>query len=168
MVDFVSLKHEPDAMPAHTKRIGRELALLYMFSSDLLEEVPSTNRTDFYAAAAEWLGWKSNRLLRKGGEYADTLLDIIALHQEEIDARISAQSANWEWERLPLVDRNIMRMAVSEMLYVAEVPPVVSINEAVEIAMDYSGENSGNFINGLLNAIKDSLPRPAREAVDHL
>ena len=69
---------------------------------------------------------------------------------------------------MALVDRNVMRVATYEMLFVPDVPPIVSINEAVEIARDYSGQKSGNFINGVLNGIKDSLDRPAREAVDKL
>ena len=61
-----------------------------------------------------------------------------------------------------------MRVAVYEMLFVADVPPIVSINEAVEIAMDFSGEKGGVYIIGVLNGIQNSLTRPAREAVESL
>jgi N utilization substance protein B len=66
---------------------------------------------------------------------------------------------------MAIVDRNIMRIATYEMLFCPDIPPVVSINEAVEIAKSFGGEESGSFINGILNGIKDSLARPAREAM---
>ena len=69
---------------------------------------------------------------------------------------------------MSIVDRNIMRVGIYEMLFVADVPPIVSINEAVGIARDYSGEQSGNFINGVLNGLKDTLTRPSRDAVKEL
>jgi len=84
------------------------------------------------------------------------------------DATIRERSENWDFSRLSLVDRNIMRIAVFEMLFLPEVPPVVSINEAVEIAIDFSGERAGSFMNGVLNGIKDTLTRPPREAVEKL
>lgn len=166
--EIINEDRDYSRMPGHTKRIGRELAMLYLFSDELKGGVSGGDRADFYAEAANLLKWRENRQLRKGREYADELLDIYALHGPEVDDRIKSQSRNWEWDRISLVDKNIMRIAVCEMLYIGEVPPVVSINEAVEIGMDYSGEHSGNFINGVLNAVKDQLSRPAREAVDRL
>ncbi len=155
-------------MPCHTKRIGRELAMLYLFISEMNESTLSKTREKVFEEAAGIMHWQASRELRKGQEYAESLLDVWSLHQPEIDDKICNLSANWEWDRLSSVDRQIMRVAACEMMFVPEVPPVVSINEAVEIANDYSGENSGNFINGVLNAIKNQLSRPAREAVDHL
>ena len=77
------------------------------------------------------------------------------MDREEIDAMISRYCENWDWERLNQVDRNIMRVAVAEMRSFPEVPLVVSIDEAVEIARDFSGSESGNFINGVLNTVKN-------------
>ena len=168
MIEELISDNDSGRMPGHTKRIGRELAMLYLFSGELNKDHLTVERSEFYAEAANLLKWRENRQLRKGREYADELLDLYVLHGPDVDERIKRQSRNWEWDRISLVDKNIMRIAVSEMLYMGEVPPVVSINEAVEIAMDYSGEHSGNFINGVLNAVKDQLSRPAREAVDNL
>lgn len=156
-------------MPSHTKRAGRELAMLYLFGRELNGDVAARGREEFFRDASLIMQWASDdRIFRKGRCYAENLLDVFAENQSEIDECIKRHSRNWEWDRISLVDRNIMRVAVCEMLFVAEVPPVVSINEAVEIALDYSGDNSGNFINGVLNAVKDDLSRPAREAVQHL
>ena len=98
----------------------------------------------------------------KGREYATELYTTVAVHRDEIDETIRKRSEHWDWDRLSLVDRNIMRIAVAEMLYFDAVPPVVSIDEAVEIARDYSGETAGNFINGVLNGVKDTLKRAPR------
>ena len=81
-----------------------------------------------------------------------------------VAAATRAQSENWDFARLATVDRNVMRVAVFEMLFKDDVPPVVSINEAVEIAMDYSGEKAGSFINGVLNGVKNNLSRSPRES----
>ena len=69
---------------------------------------------------------------------------------------------NWELHRIAVVDRNIMRLAIYEMLYREDIPPVVSINEAVDIAKKFSTQDSGKFVNGVLDKIKSELMRPAR------
>ena len=82
--------------------------------------------------------------------------------EKEIDDKIREFAANWQWDRISVVERNILRIAVYEMLYALDVPPIVSINEAVSIARDYSNDRSCNFINGILNSIKDTLDRDGR------
>ena len=125
----------------HAKRLGRELAMQYLFRCDMRDELPSAATFgQFFEEVREQHALQENRLARKGREYAQQLYNNVAVHKEEIDATIQARSENWEWDRLSVVDRNIMRIAVAEMLYEEEVPPVVSIDEAVEIARDSSGE----------------------------
>ncbi len=158
--------NESIQMPNHTKRIGRELAMLYLFTLETSDNSLNFERNEVFDNTAMIMNWKNNRVFRKGKEYAEQLLDVVSINSSEVDDRICQLSENWDWERLNLVDRNIMRVAVGEMLFIPEVPPVVSINEAVEIAMDYSGSNSGNFINGVLNAVKEQLNRPAREGLE--
>lgn len=147
----------------HAKRLGRELAMQYLFRCDMRDELPSVQTfNQFFEEVREQHALQENRLARKGREYAQKLYNNVAIHKEKIDCTIQACSDNWDWERLSLVDRNIMRIAVAEMLYEDEVPPIVSIDEAVEIARDYSGEEAGNFINGVLNGIKNTLTRSPR------
>jgi N utilization substance protein B len=150
----------------HAKRLGRELAMQYLFQRDL-SGAESTKYTweRFIEQARTEHELKENRYARKGCEYAEMLVNGITEHLEQVDAAILGCSEKWDWERMAVVDRNVMRVAVYEMLFVMDVPPVVSINEAVEVARDYSGENAGNFINGVLNGVKDTLNRPARKAV---
>lgn len=160
---------DPGAPRLHAKRLGRELAMQFLFQCDMNGETPElAGWESFYEQVREEHQLRDNRFARKGKEYAEILFSGVAVHRDEIDAAIRQRSENWDFDRLSLVDRNVMRLAVYEMLFVPEVPPVVSINEAVEIAMDYSGEKAGGFINGVLNGIKDTLKRPPRKAADQL
>ena len=128
----------------------------YLFRCDMRDEIPSAATFEpFFEQVREEHGLRENRLARKGREYAEQLY-------QTVDEAIARRAEHWEWNRLSLVDRNIMRIAVAEMLYFEDVPPVVSIDEAVEIARDYSGEEAGNFINGVLNGVKDTLKRSPR------
>lgn len=77
--------------------------------------------------------------------------------QEEIDRVIEAYSSNWKVRRMACVDRNVLRMAVYEMLYCPDIPLKVSINEAVDIGKKFGTEESGAFINGILDAISKAL-----------
>jgi transcription antitermination protein NusB len=94
--------------------------------------------------------------------FAEPLIRGTLEHREAIDARIQAHAKNWDLGRMAVVDRNILRLAVYEMLYRDDIPPVVSINEAVDIAKKFSTDESGKFVNGILDKIKGELMRPAR------
>ena len=148
----------------HSKRLGREIAMQYLFSCDMTGDFPEFGRFDefFEEEMKPQHNLSDNRYSRKSRELAEHLISGVALNLDEIDGKIKSFARNWEWERISLVDRNIMRVAVYEMLFDMDVPPVVSINEGVEIACDYTDEKSANFINGVLNAVKDSLDRPER------
>ena len=81
------------------------------------------------------------------------LIQGVERYSEGIDETISEVSENWVLSRMPVVDRNILRLATYEILYDAEVPPSVAINEAVELAKVYGGEDSSKFVNGVLGKI---------------
>jgi len=87
------------------------------------------------------------------------------VHLPEIDDRIRRYCENYEFRRISPVDRNILRLAIYEMLHRDDIPPVVSINEAIELAKTFGGGDSGRFVNGILDRVKDDLSRPLREAV---
>ena len=88
----------------------------------------------------------------------------MVVHLPEIDDRIRRYCENYEFRRISPVDRNILRLAIYEMLHRADIPPVVSINEAIELAKTFGGGDSGRFVNGILDRVKDDLSRPLREA----
>lgn len=94
--------------------------------------------------------------------FADPLIRGTLEHRDEIDARIRPLARNWELHRMATVDRNVLRLAFYEMLHRDDIPPVVSINEAVDIAKKYSTEDSGRFVNGILDSLRKELMRPAR------
>lgn len=94
--------------------------------------------------------------------FAEPLIRGTLEHQAELDRRIQQYAKNWEMHRMAVVDRNILRLAIYEMLHREDIPPIVSINEAVDIAKKFSTEDSGKFVNGILDRVKGDLLRPAR------
>ncbi len=95
--------------------------------------------------------------------FADPLIRGALEHRDEADAVIKKHAINWELHRIAAVDRNILRLAIYEMLHRDDIPPIVSINEAVDIAKKFSTQDSGKFVNGILDKVKGELMRPARE-----
>jgi N utilization substance protein B len=93
--------------------------------------------------------------------FADPLIRGVIEHRDELDERIKQHARNWDFHRIAAVDRNIMRLAIFEMLHREDIPPVVSINEAVDIAKKYSTQESGKFVNGILDRIREGILRPA-------
>jgi transcription antitermination protein NusB len=89
--------------------------------------------------------------------FASSLVLGTVQHVAEIDPVIAASAEHWRPERMALIDRLILRMAVYQMLHVADIPPNVVINEAVELARRFGGGDSGRFVNGVLDAIKRKL-----------
>ncbi|MBV8814449.1 MAG: transcription antitermination factor NusB, partial [Verrucomicrobia bacterium] len=85
--------------------------------------------------------------------------------QAVIDEKIIRYTANYELKRISAVDRNILRMAIYEMLFCNDVPPIVAINEAIDIAKKFGTEESGKFVNGVLDRVKLDLNRPLRTAI---
>jgi transcription antitermination protein NusB len=94
--------------------------------------------------------------------FADKLIRGVLESLAELDQKIQEFAQNWDLPRMAAVDRNILRLAVFEMLHRDDIPPVVSINEAVDIAKKFSTQDSGKFVNGILDKIKGELTRSAR------
>src|SRR5271157_3327057 len=89
--------------------------------------------------------------------FADKLIRGVVEHRTELDARIKQHAENWDLHRMAVVDRNILRLAIYEMLHREDIPPVVSINEAVDIAKKFSTEDSGKFVNGILDKVRGEI-----------
>ena len=96
-------------------------------------------------------------------QFAGPLIRGALENRDEADALIRKYCKNWDLPRIAAVDRNVLRLAIYEMLHRDDIPPVVSINEAVDIAKRFSTEDSGRFVNGILDSVKKELMRPARE-----
>ncbi len=96
--------------------------------------------------------------------FAEELIHGTIEHAAELDAHIKALAHNWEFERVAKIDLAIMRLAMFEMLHRKDIPPVVSINEAIDLSKQYSTVDSKRFINGILDRMKDKLGRDARKS----
>ncbi len=94
--------------------------------------------------------------------FGDPLIRGTLQYRDEADQLIKKHAQNWDLHRIAAVDRNILRLAIYEMLHRDDIPPVVSINEAVDIAKKFSTHDSGKFVNGILDKVKQGLMRPAR------
>jgi len=90
-------------------------------------------------------------------EFATELIIKVIKHTDELDNKIKERVANWEMNRIALIDKILLRIGICELIYFPDIPPKVSINESIEIAKEYSTARSGKFINGILDAILSEL-----------
>ena len=127
-----------------TRRKSRELALQALFQGELAGQ---NGLLDFEEFCAHF------QVNKKAIPYAKKLLDGVQEKADMVNQLISKYAENWRLERMSLIDRNILRLAVYEVHYQDDVPISVAINEAVEIAKRYSTDDSGPFINGILDAL---------------
>jgi len=123
---------------------ARELALQLLYQLDLRGE-------EVVADLLEHLASLPDAEVR---EFARDLLQGYRDRAVEIDRRIEEVARNWQLKRMAVIDRNILRLATFEILYREDVPPLVSINEAIELAKKYSTKNSGPFVNGILDNLR--------------
>jgi N utilization substance protein B len=127
-----------------TRRKSRELALQALYQGELAGQARLLGFEEFCAHF---------QVSKKAIPYAIKLLGGVQEKSEEINQLISRYAENWRLERMSVVDRNILRLAVFELHYQDDVPTSVAINEAVEIAKRYSTDDSGSFINGILDGL---------------
>ena len=131
----------------HDRTAARRLATQVLYQSDILEDDPA-------AIIADERLVDETQLLSK---YARRLIEGTTTHKETIDNDIISASENWALDRMPIVDRSLLRMAAFEMRYVDEVPISVTINEAVNLANEFGGDDSPRFVNGILGRIAIKL-----------
>lgn len=94
-------------------------------------------------------------------EHAERLVDVLARHADEIDETLAGAAENWDLDRMSIIDRNILRIALAELCYVEDVPWKVAIDEAVTLASRYGGSESPRFVNGILDSLAHKLNRIA-------
>lgn len=158
---------------AGKRRMGREMAVQMLYQTELgdsspREVVATFDRAEYLANATRGgkAGTKAKAsaggsrtedfvarrdLIEEAFEYARQLFGGAVEHRDEIDALIRGQADNWRLERMPAVDRNILRLALYEILHEDETPALVVVDEAIELAKRFGSEQSGRFINGLLD-----------------
>ncbi len=134
------------------RRKSRESALQVLYQLDITKQEGQRAITQ----------WEANFSSHEGtDEFAERIVLGVLDHAQEIDQLIERFSENWRLNRMTLVDRNILRMAIFELLYCSEIPPKVTLNEAIDLGKRYGSEDSGSFINGILDRIqKEAIQKP--------
>jgi transcription antitermination factor NusB len=134
---------------------SRELALQLLYQIDLRgDEI----KEDVEAALAPAEGGDPEVL-----EFARDLVQGVQARRPEIDAHIEAVARNWQIRRMAAIDRNILRLATYELLWREDVPPLVTLNEAIELAKKFSTKNSGPFVNGILDNVRLRAAPPSKQ-----
>ena len=126
------------------RTLAREAALKIFYQSEMREE-------DVGVLIGEY--FEENKLDLEVRQYTELLVRGAFQHREEIESIIEKHAANWDLNRMAVLDRLLLRNATFELLYLPDIPPKVVINEAVNIAKKYSQEKSGKFVNGILDKI---------------
>jgi N utilization substance protein B len=127
------------------RRIVREKVLQILYAYEL-------NNESLQPLSSEILGDVTDEADKN---FAKELIQTVLANVEELDNRIIQRVANWEMNRIALIDKILLRMGICELLHFPDIPPKVSINESLEIAKEYSTAGSAKFINGILDAVLD-------------
>ncbi len=144
---------------APNRHLLRLWAVQFLFQRDY-------NQTDSWEEALElFLADKDRKMSRKMTAFFQERIDGVSLNLEEIDEQIRRHSDNWDLHRMGGVDRNVLRLGFFELLHCSDVPPVVAVNEAVQLAKELSSEESAKFVNGILDRLIRKLDRPLRQGV---
>jgi transcription antitermination factor NusB len=132
------------------RRASREIALQAVYMHEL-GRIPLEELLQF--------AWLEDDPTKETAEFARTLIEGTLADLTGIDSLLQKHCRHWKLERLAAVDRSILRVAVCEMRLCADIPAAVTINEAIELGKAFGGENSGQFINGVLDSIQSELKR---------
>lgn len=135
-----------------SRRLARETALQVLFQLDMAKE-----KLDTATVVRKWA--EEFAVPETSIPFAQGLVEGTLSHIEEIDAKLSQFSEGWALSRMANVDRNLLRLACYEILYREDIPGRVTINEALEIAKRYASEESGKFINGILDRVVESVDK---------
>jgi len=134
------------------RRAARELALKFLYQAEFNSNSPDSELNSFCERA---------NVSEEIQDFTQTLIKNIFFHKKEVDGLLKKISANWVPDRMAMIDKNILRLGICELLFDSTTPPKVVINEAVEIAKKFGTEESPDFINGILDKVyKDSKVAP--------
>jgi N utilization substance protein B len=137
-------------MPPHTRRTTRNKVLQALYAHEISRDPIADVSAPIFAE----LSSNPPELA-----FAEKLVTEVLRHHEEIEGLIKGKVAHWELDRIAVIDHLLLRMGICELLYFENIPPKVTINESIEIAKSFSTEKSGQFINGILDAILEDLNR---------
>ena len=129
------------------RRTARTLALQALYQWNLQQK---------QLTQPPWDSWNDRDTEPAAIDFAKSLVEGVIQHRDAIDAAISKHAHNWAIDRLSVVDRNVLRIAVFELLYLDDIPSAFTINEAIEIAKQFGDDESGGFVNGILDGLSKS------------
>ena len=155
--------HEPNSSPeprrGYTRHDARELALQILF------------QCDFHGSTDFWLEqfWADRDTSEPVREFTSELVAGVRTHQVELDGLITFYARNWTVDRMPVVDRNILRQAMYELLWIPDVPAKVTVDEALELAKNFADDETRRFVNGVLDQLikHDARLEPKRSDLAH-
>jgi len=127
---------------------AREFALQVLYQMDITRDNPDLSLENF------WNAHEQEQIEKETKDFTEGLIKGVGNNLDVIDKRISQYATNWQLERMAVVDRNILRLGCYEIIFREDIPPKVSINEAVELAKKYSDLEAGKFVNAILDKIK--------------
>ena len=137
------------------RRRAREIALQVLYQLDIDQGAPQEGLAVYF---------ENFRPSEKAREFCRRLVEGVSQHREEIDRLIEENAENWTLKRMAVVDRNILRVATFELMHCPDIPFKASLNEAIELAKKYGNDDSGAFINGILDKVHSlvgaSPPKP--------
>jgi N utilization substance protein B len=116
---------------------------------------------DIHGREGYWLEdfWRQHPVSSEVREFAERLVEGVRAHREELDRLIGVYATNWKVNRMPIVDRSILRAALCELLWMPEVPAKVTVNEAIELAKAFADDETKRFVNGILDHVLKEDPR---------
>ena len=139
-----------------SRRQARERALQLLFQWDI------------HGHTRHWLDqfWEQQKISDEGRQFAEQVLQGVMTHGKELDALLGGAATNWKVSRMPIVDRNILRAALYELLWMPEIPAKVTIDEAIELAKKFADEEGKAFVNGILDRLLRDEPRLAAKRAE--
>lgn len=116
---------------------------------------------DIHGSTQHWLAdfWTQHPAAPEVREFAERIVEGVMEHHEELNVLIGKLAANWTITRMPIVDRNILRMGLYELLWMPDVPAKVTVNEAIELAKQFADDETKRFVNGILDRVLKDDPR---------
>lgn len=136
------------------RSVARECALKILYQIEIFGATPEKVLFDFWLQESEHD--------QEVQDFATGIVQGIYTRLDEIDRKISDYATNWQVSRMAIIDRNVMRMGVYELLHAVDIPPKVAINEEVDLAKKYGDKESGKFVNGILDKIHKQEVNPPK------
>lgn len=152
------IQDDDKAKPRNARRANRMLAVQFLYGWDLSHSSDRSKSLEHF--------FQEQSKGREHYQFAELLINGVLDQLNEVDETIKSYAQNWHFSRIAKVDLAVLRLAIYELQYRRDIPPIVSINEALDIASIYSHPDAKRFINGVLDRVKQTLDRPFRTAAE--